>query len=113
MIRRGEVWWADPGEAVRSRPAGRRPVLVVQSDPYNDSRIATVVVVVITSSTALASMPGNVFLPARASRLPRDSVVDVTACATLDRRDLDDRVGVLPERLMTDVDRGLVRVLGL
>lgn len=113
MIRRGEVWWADLGEPSGSRPAKRRPVVVVQSDPYNESRLNTVIVLAITSNTALAVMPGNVFLPSAASGLARDSVVNVTALLTLNKADLDDRVSELSARLMNEVDQGLGRFLGL
>ncbi len=113
MIRRGSVCWADLGEPRGSRPAKRRPVLVIQSDPFNASRLNTTLAAVITSSTGLAAMSGNVFLPAAASGLPKDSVVNVTALVTLDKTDLDTEVGQLPQALMTDVDRGLRLVLGL
>jgi len=112
-MRRSEIYWADLGTVSGSRPAKRRPVLVVQSDPYNTSRLATVLVAVITSNTALATMPGNVFLPASASGLPRDSVVNVTALVTLDKTDLTDGVGQIPPGLMRDVDRGLRAVFTL
>jgi mRNA interferase MazF len=112
-MRRSEIYWADLGTASGSRPAKRRPLLVIQSDPYNDSRLATVLVAVITSNTALATMPGNVFLPASASGLPRDSVVNVTALVTLNKTDLTDWVGQIPPSLMHDVDRGLRGVLAL
>jgi mRNA interferase MazF len=103
----------DLGEPRGSRPAKRRPVLVIQSDPFNASRLATTLAMVITSNTALAAMPGNVFLPAAASGLPRDSVANVTAIVTLDKSDLEGEIGQLPASLMDDVDRGLRRVLGL
>jgi mRNA interferase MazF len=110
---RGDVCWADLGEPKGSRPAKRRPVLVIQADPYNDSKLSTTLVAVITSNTALAAMPGNVFLPAVASGLPKDSVLSVTALVTIDKADLDQPVGRLPRSLMTEIDRGLRRVLGL
>ncbi|MEB3068545.1 type II toxin-antitoxin system PemK/MazF family toxin [[Mycobacterium] vasticus] len=113
VISRADIYWADLGTPSGSRPAKRRPVLVVQSDPYNASRLATVLAAVITSNTALATMPGNVFLPATATGLPRDSVVNVTALVTLNKSDLADRVGEVPPSLMTEIDRGLRRVLGL
>ena len=113
MIERGVIHWADLGSAVGSRPAKRRPVLVVQADAYNASRLATVLVAVITSNTALATMPGNVFLAAAATGLPRDSVVNVTALATLDRDDLDTVAGRVPAAVMREVDRGLRHVLAL
>jgi mRNA interferase MazF len=113
VTRRGSICWADLGEASGSRPAKRRPVLVIQSDPFNTSRLNTIIAAVITSSTALAAMPGNVFLPAAVSGLPKDSVVNVTALVTLNKTDLDTPLGHLPESLMDDVNRGLRRVLGL
>ncbi|KAA1245030.1 type II toxin-antitoxin system PemK/MazF family toxin [Mycobacterium simiae] len=110
VMNRADIYWADLGPPSGSRPAKRRPVLVVQSDPYNASRLATVLAAVITSNTTLATMPGNVFLPATATGLPRDSVVNVTALVTLNKTDLTDRVGDVPPSLMHEVDRGLRRV---
>lgn len=110
---RGDLCWADLGPAAGSRPAKRRPVLVIQGDSFNASRLPTVLVVVITSNTALAAMPGNVFLPASTTGLPRDSVVNVTAVVTLNKSDLSDPVGHMTENLLHEVDRGLRRVLNL
>lgn len=113
MIRRGEIYWADLGEPAGSRPAKRRPVLVVQSAPYNTSRLATVVAAVVTSNTGLAAMPGNVFLPAVVTGLRRDSVLNATALVTLTKDELQGPAGQVPDALMAEVDRGLRRVLGL
>jgi mRNA interferase MazF len=113
VIQRGSICWADLGEPRGSKPAKRRPVLVIQADPYNASRLNTTVAAVITSNTGLAAMPGNVFVPTTSSGLPKDSVVNITALVTLNKADLDDEVGQLPSTLMSDVDRGLRRVLGL
>ena len=113
MTARGSICWADLGEARGSKPAKRRPVLVIQSGPFNASRLNTTIAAVITSNTALATMPGNVFLPAAVSGLPKDSVVNVTALVTLDKTDLEIATSHLPASLMHDVDRGLRRVLGL
>jgi mRNA interferase MazF len=113
VITRGDIHWVDLGEVNGSRPAKRRPVLVVQAASYNASRLATVIAVVITSNTGLAAMPGNVFLPSVATGLPRDSVVNVTAMVTLDKEDLGHAVGTVPDGLMLQVDQGLRQVLGL
>jgi mRNA interferase MazF len=113
VIRRGGIYWVDLGAATGSRPAKRRPVLIVQSAPYNESRLATAIAAVVTSNTALAAMPGNVFLPAVATGLPRDSVVNVTALVTLNRAELAGPAGELPDGILREVDRGLRRVLGL
>ena len=113
MTSRGTICCADLGEAHGSKPAKRRPVLILQADPFNASKLNTTIAAAITSSTALAAMPGNVFLPAAVSGLPKDSVVNVTALVTLDKVDLEPPVGQLPGSLMNEVDRGLRRVLGL
>jgi mRNA interferase MazF len=113
VIARGHIYWANLGDQNGSRPAKRRPVLVVQSQSYNASRLATVIVAAITSNTGLAAMPNNVFLPAVATGLPRDSVVNVTAVVTLNKDDLVHSAGTVPEGLMAEVDRGLRRVFGL
>jgi mRNA interferase MazF len=110
---RGSICWADLGEPCGSKPAKRCPVLIVQADLFNASRLITTIVAVITSNTALAAMPGNVVLPAAATGLPRDSVVNITALVTLGKTDLEAPVGQLPISLMNEVDRGLRRVLGL
>jgi mRNA interferase MazF len=113
VTERGSICWADLGEPRGSKPARRRPVLVIQADPFNSSRLNTTIAAVITSNTALAAMPGNVFIPAALSGLPKDSVINVTALVTLDKADLEEPAGYAPASLMDEVDRGLRRVLGL
>jgi mRNA interferase MazF len=112
-IQRGEIWWADLTERRRSEPGLRRPVLVLQADSFNRSSIQTVIVAVITSNLQVANAPGNTFLPARSSGLPRDSVVNVSQVLTLDKGFLTEHVGTLPLRLQTTVDAGLRSVLQL
>lgn len=112
-IRRGEIWWADLPEPRRSEPGYRRPVLVVQADSFNRSRIQTAIVAVITGNMELADVPGNILLPARVTGLPRDSVVNVSQLLTLDRTFLTDLAGTLPPRVQGSVDAGLRLVLQL
>ena len=113
MTERGDIWWADLGEPRGSAPARRRPVVLVQADHYNRSRLSTAVIVVLTTNRRLAQMPGNVLIPSEMSGLPEDSVANVTQIATIDRSHLVDYVSGLPGRLMEDIDRGLRKVLGL
>lgn len=113
QLDRGDVWWANLPDAVVSGPGYRRPVLVVQGDAFNRSRLATAIVVVLTSNLHLVEAPGNVFLPARASSLPRDSVANVSQVLTIDRGLLTERVGHLPTSLLRQVDDGLRTVLEL
>jgi mRNA interferase MazF len=112
-VKRGEVWWASLPEPVGSAPGFRRPVLVVQSNPFNGSRISTVVIAAITSNMALAKAPGNVRLGKAASGLPRPSVVNVSQVLTIDKALLTDRVRALPLEIMARVNGGLRLVLGL
>ena len=112
-IQRGEIWWADLPKPRRSEPCHRRPVLVVQANAFNLSRIQTTIAAVITSNLELAEAPGNVLLPARLSGLPRDSVVNVSQLLTLDRGFLTEHAGTLPPRLQQSVDEGLRVVLHL
>jgi mRNA interferase MazF len=113
VIERGEIWWADLGEPEGSEPGFRRPVLVVQNDAFNRSRLRTVIAVVLTSNLRLVDAPGNVLVPATASGLPRDSVANVSQLITVDRDFLSDLAGRLRGPLLRDVDAGLRLVLSL
>lgn len=115
MIQRGAIFWVNLGEPSGSTPAKRRPVLVVSADAFNRSRLRTVLAAAISSNTAVAAHPGNVFLPATATGLPKDSAVNVTQLVTLDRFELEgqERAGEVPGYLMSDVDAGLRLVLSL
>lgn len=110
---RGELWWADLGLPRGSAPALRRPVLIISADQYNRSELSTVTVVVLTGTTRLAALPGNVALSPDSSGLDSESVVNVTQVATIDRSVLEQRLGELPDWLMAQVDSGLERALAL
>lgn len=112
VISQGEVWWADLAEPSGSEPGFRRPVVVVQSDSFNRSRIATVVCVALTSNTRWAEAPGNVLLSAKATGLPKDSVANVSQLVTLDKASLTDRAGGLPDKKLELVLSGIDVVLG-
>lgn len=112
MIAQGEVWWADLAEPSGSEPGFRRPVVVVQGDAFNRSRIATVVCVVLTSNLRWTEAPGNVLLSARLTGLPKDSVANVSQLVTLDRGALTERVGSLPAKKLDLVLLGIDIVLG-
>jgi mRNA interferase MazF len=113
-MQRGQLWWADLGLPRGSAPALRRPVLIASADRYNRSKLATVIVAVLTRNVRLAALPGNVLVPADVvASLDGDSVINVTQLATIDRNALEERIGSLPDWLMADVDAGLARVLAL
>jgi mRNA interferase MazF len=112
VVAQGEVWWADLGEPVGSAPGYRRPVVVVQGDALNRSRIATAVCVPLTSNLKWADAPGNVLLKATATGLDRDSVANVSQIVTVDKTMLTERVGKIPERKLELVLTGIGVVLG-
>jgi mRNA interferase MazF len=113
VIERGEVWWADLDEPRGSSPGFRRPLVVVQADSFNQSRIQTVVSVVLTSNLRLLDAPGNVLIPKSASGLAKDSVANVSQIVTLDRDVFTERAHKLPAAMMRSIDRGLRLVLEL
>lgn len=112
-MKRGEVWWASLPAPTGSGPGFKRPVVVVQSNPFNQSRIATVIVAIITSNLALADAPGNVSVGKSESGLAKPSVVNVSQVITLDRELLTQRVRGLPADIMRQIDEGLRLALGL
>lgn len=113
MIQRGEVWWVDLGEPAGSEPGFRRPLLIVQHDAFNRSRIATTIAVVLTSNLRLLDAPGNVLVPKRESGLPKDSVANVSQVVTVDRTDLTERAGKVTGEILDVVAAGLRLVLSL
>lgn len=112
MIAQGDVWWADLGPPAGSEPGFRRPVVVVQGDSFNRSRIGTVVCVPLTSNLRWAEAPGNVLLPARATKLSKDSVANVSQLVTLDRGALDEHMAKLSPRRVKMILSGVDVVLG-
>jgi mRNA interferase MazF len=107
------VWWADFGEPLGSEPGYRRPAVVVSSDRFNRSRIATVIVTAVTSNVRLAAAPGNVALAAGAAGLSKESAVNVSQVLVIDRVRLTDLIGSLDQTAMQAVDDGLRLVLAL
>ncbi len=112
-MKRGEIWWASLPQATGSGPGYRRPVLVVQANSFNDSKISTVLVATITSNLTLAQAPGNVRVSKSDSSLSKASVVNISQVITIDRTLLTKRVKLLPGRVLERVDEGLRLVLSL
>jgi mRNA interferase MazF len=112
VIAQGEVWWAELREPSGSEPGFRRPVVVVQGDSFNRSRIATVVCVALTSNLRWAEAPGNVLLTSKATGLPKNSVANVSQIVALDRASLTARVGTVPDKKLELVLIGIDIVLG-
>ena len=112
-MKRGEVWWAELDAPSGADPGGRRPVLIVQADAFNASRIDTVLVAIVTTNLRLADPPGNVRVPRGTAGLPSESVVNVSQVATIDKELLVKRIGRMPPSLMAEIDAGLRLVLDI
>lgn len=111
MVGQGEVWWADLGEPAGSEPGYRRPIVVVQGDVFNRSRISTVVCVALTSNVRWAEAPGNVLLSQRHTGLPKQSVANVSQIVTLDKAALHERMGKVPRTKLDLILAGIDIVL--
>ena len=112
-MERGEVWWAQLPDPSASEPGFRKPVVIIQSDSFNRSRIRTIIAVVLTSNLRLAEAPGNLLIPASASGLPRDSVANGSQVITVDRGLLTEKVGRLQSKALRSIEEGLRLVLDL
>jgi mRNA interferase MazF len=113
VIERGEIWWADLPEPRGSSPGYRHPIVIIQSDNFNQTKLNTVIGVIITTNLDLAEMPGNVLLKKNQSGLPKDSVANVTQIVTADKKLLLEHIGTLSERKMEQIEEGLRLVLSL
>ena len=112
-MQRGDIWWATLRPPIGSEPGHKRPLIIIQSDDFNRSRINTVIVVMLTSNLRLKAAPGNVLLPKESTKLPKDSVANVSQVVTLDKSFLTKRISRLAADKMNHVDEGLRLVLNL
>lgn len=113
VVERGGIWWADLGTPDGSEPGYRHPVIIVQSDAFNRSRLRTIIAAMLTTNLRLVDAPGNVLVPRKESGLPRDSVANVSQLLIIDRDFLLENVGRIRRALLNDLDRGLRLVLDL
>jgi mRNA interferase MazF len=111
VIRQGDVFWVDPGQPSGSGPGFLHPHVVVQNDPFNQSRIGTVVVCALTSQLKRAAAPGNVLLEAGEANLPKPSVVVVSQLFTLDKEDLVEKIGALSQERVEQIIEGIYLLL--
>lgn len=113
MVSRGQIWWVDLPEPTGSEPGFARPVLIIQADSFNHSRLQTVVVAALTTNLRLADAPGNVLLSTRQSGLAKNSVVNVSQLLILDKQFLREECGRLTPKIMQTIDSGIRLALDL
>ena len=112
-MQRGDIWWAELPIPIASEPGYRRPVLIIQSDEFNRSRIRTVIAAVFTTTLRLSQAPGNILLTTDETGLPQDSVVNVSQVITVDKSFLIEQIGQIDNSVMLLIDEGLRLVLAL
>ena len=113
IVERGEIWWVNLPEPRGSEPGFARPVLIIQADSFNRSRIQTVLAITISSNLRLSHAPGNVSLDAASTGLPNASVANDSQIVTVDRTFLAELAGRVDERVLTQIEKGLRQVLNL
>jgi mRNA interferase MazF len=112
-MNRGEIWWASLPAPIGSEPGFRRPLLIIQSDALNRSRISTIIAVVITSNLKLSIAPGNVVLSRKNTGLPKKSVANVSQIITIDKSFLSEKIGTLSPDILKEVDAGIRLALSI
>ncbi len=110
---RGEIWWADFGIPFGSEPGFKRPVLIVQDDLFNKSKIQTIVIVPFSTNLILAEAPGNILLVKELTKLSKDSVLVVSQLYALDRQRLIEKNSKMEKRHLAEIEEGLLLVLGI
>ncbi len=111
-VAQGELWWAELPMPGGSAAGFRRPVVVVQGNPLNRSRLPTVLCVPVTSNLTWAAAPGNTLLSAKVAGLPKDSVANASQLFAVDRAYLTERIGSLPPRRLAQILMSIDIVLG-
>ncbi len=113
VIKRGQIWWAELPEPVGSEPGYKRPLLIIQSNDFNKSKISTIIAAVITSNIRLTAAPGNILLSTKKSKLPKESVINISQLITIDKSFLTEKISTLPTSIMAKVDEGVRLILQL
>ncbi len=113
VIKRGEIWWAELPEPVGAGPGYKRPLVIIQSNDFNKSKINTIIAAAITTNIRLAPAPGNVLISSKKSKLPKESVINVSQIITIDRSFLTEKIHTLSNKTMAQVDEGVRLVLKL
>ncbi|MBL0701932.1 MAG: type II toxin-antitoxin system PemK/MazF family toxin [Desulfosarcina sp.] len=113
VIKRGQIWWAELPEPIGSGPGYRSPLLIIQSNDFNKSKINTIIAALITSNIRLSAAPGNILLSIKKSKLPKESVINISQLITIDKSFLTEKANTLSSSIMTNVDEGVRLVLQL
>ena len=112
-VHHGSIWWTDLNPPLGSEPGYKRPMLILQSNAFNRSSIATCIGATITSNLKLARMPGNLLLHSRDSGLKKDSVVNLSQITTFDKHQLIEWIGDLSQKSLRDIKENIKYILSI
>lgn len=112
-MKKGDIWWASLDEPIGSEPGYRRPVVIISSNDFNQSKIRTVIVAIITSNLRLAGAPGNIILSKKSTGIGRDSVLNISQLMTLDKSFLTEHIGKLSNKQLNFLDDSIKLVLSI
>lgn len=114
-MKRGDVYWANLAPRSGSQQTGRRPVIVVSHDGFNQTPgwRSIIVVPISTSASQAQRGPTVVLMPDGIAGLPRTSLAVCHQVTTLDRAKLTKKSGTLPPESLRDVEGGLKAAMDL
>ena len=110
---RGELWWVDYGIPFGSEPGFRRPVVILQNDFFNASKINTTIVIPLSTNLVLADVPGNVFIDKKESKLSKDSVILISQLGVVDKQRLIERISKVNKAIMNKIAENIAFILEL
>jgi mRNA interferase MazF len=110
---RGELWWADFGIPFGSEPGYKRPVLIIQNDFFNRSKINTTIVIPLTTNLILADAPGNILITKNESKLKKDSVITISQIEVIDRQRLIEKITKIDKTVIEKIENNMMFVLGI
>jgi mRNA interferase MazF len=110
---RGELWWVDYGIPYGSEPGYRRPVIIMQNDLFNNSKIKTTIVAPLSTNILLADVPGNIFISKNDSKLTKDSVILISQTGVIDKERLLEKVSEINNEIMKKIENNLMFILGI
>jgi len=110
---RGELWWADFGIPFGSEPGYKRPVLIIQNDFFNNSKINTTIVIPLTTNLILADAPGNILITKHESKLKKDSVITISQIEVIDRQRLIEKITKIDRTIIEKIENNILFILGI
>jgi mRNA interferase MazF len=110
---RGELWWVDYGIPYGSEPGYRRPVIILQNDFFNNSKINTTVVIPLSTNLLLADVPGNIFINKKDSKLQKDSVILLSQIGVIDKERVFDKISRINNEIMRKIETNILFILGI